>query len=139
MRQGQTAYDEFVMDHIKNARNYRVLENADRELPAVNPMCGDRMAVQISIARGRVEDAAFQCECCGISMASASMMTEWVRGRSLEETVRYARDLVGRLAGPGDAVPGAKSDMERALFAIVREYPSRARCAALPWRALEAM
>jgi nitrogen fixation NifU-like protein len=139
MRQGQTAYDEFVMDHIKNARNYRVLENADRELPAVNPMCGDRMAVQISIARGRVEDAAFQCECCGISMASASMMTEWVRGRSLEEAVRYARDLVERLAGRDDAVPGADSDMERALFAIVREYPSRARCAALPWRALEAM
>jgi nitrogen fixation NifU-like protein len=139
MRQGQTAYDEFVMDHIKNARNYRVLENADRELPAVNPMCGDRMAVQISIARGRVEDAAFQCECCGISMASASMMTEWVRGRSLEEVVRYARDLVGRLAGRDDAVPGADSDMERALFAIVHEYPSRARCAALPWRALEAM
>jgi nitrogen fixation NifU-like protein len=139
MRQGQTAYDEFVMDHIKNARNYRVLENADRELPAVNPMCGDRMAVQISIARGRVEDAAFQCECCGISMASASMMTEWVRGRSLEEAVRYARDLVERLAGRDDAAPGADSDMERALFAIVREYPSRARCAALPWRALEAM
>jgi len=139
MRQGQTAYDEFVMDHIKNARNYRVLENADRELPAVNPMCGDRMAVQISIARGRVEDAAFQCECCGISMASASMMTEWVRGRSLEEVVRYARDLVGRLAGRDDAVPGADSDMERALFAIVHEYPSRVRCAALPWRALEAM
>jgi nitrogen fixation protein NifU and related proteins len=139
MGQGQTAYDEFVMDHIKNARNYRVLENADHELPAVNPMCGDRMAVQISIARGCVEDAAFQCECCGISMASASMMTEWVRGRSLEEAVRYARDLVERLADHGDAVPGENSDMERALFAIVREYPSRARCAALPWRALEGM
>jgi nitrogen fixation NifU-like protein len=126
------------MDHIKNARNYRVLENADRELPAVNPMCGDRMAVRISIARGCVEDAAFQCECCGISMASASMMTEWVRGRSLEESVRYARDLVARLADRGEAAAG-RDEMERALFAIVREYPSRARCAALPWRALEAM
>jgi NifU-like protein involved in Fe-S cluster formation len=62
-----------------------------------------------------------------------------VRGRSLEEAVRYARDLVERLAGRDDAAPGADSDMERALFAIVREYPSRARCAALPWRALEAM
>jgi nitrogen fixation NifU-like protein len=139
MRQAKTAYDDFLMDHIKNARNYRVLESADRELPVFNPMCGDRMTVQLRIARGRVEEAAFQCECCGISMASASMMTEWVRGRSPEEAASYARDLVARLGDRDAAEPGGNDEMERALFAIVREYPSRARCAALPWGALEAM
>jgi nitrogen fixation NifU-like protein len=139
MRQGQTAYDDFVMDHIRNARNYRVLDNADRELPVANPMCGDRMTVQMRMARGRVDEAAFQCESCGISMASASMMTEWLRGRSPEEAARYARDLVARLADCGEAAPGENNEMERALFAIVREYPSRARCAALPWTALWAM
>ena len=137
MGQAKTAYDEYVMDHIKNARNYRVLEPADRDLPVVNPMCGDKMTVRLRMAGDRIGEAAFQCECCGISMASASMMTEWLRGRSREEAARYARDLVERLASRGEAAE--EPELERALFSIVREYPSRARCAALPWTALAAM
>lgn len=131
------AYDEYVMDHIKNARNYRVLERPDREVPVVNPMCGDTMTVQVHVAGGQVQEAAFQCECCGISMASASMMTEWLQGRAPEEAVRYARGLVARLAN-GDEAAG-ELELERSLFAIVRAYPSRVRCAALAWTALAAM
>ena len=139
MGQAKTAYDEYVMDHIKNARSYRVLEQADRELPVTNPMCGDKMTVQLLIEDGRVRDAAFQCECCGISMASASMMMEWLQGRLVEEAADYARGLLARLASRGEAEEGEAGELERALFSIVREHPSRARCAALPWTALGAM
>src|SRR5690349_15394665 len=98
----QAPYDDFVMDHIRNARNYRTLGEASRESTAFNPLCGDRITLQLSVAGGRIADAAYQCECCGISMASGSMMTDWVKDRSLEEAARFARDLVASVAKRGE-------------------------------------
>ena len=138
MRRGQAPYDDFVMDHIRNARNYRVLELANREKQGANPLCGDVMTVQLHIAHGRVEAAAFQCECCGISMASASMMTDWVKGREVAEVRQYVRSFSGHLANRSRAAPRGADPMERTLFATVRDFPARAGCAALPWTTLEA-
>ena len=129
-------YDHYVMDHIRNARNYRTLAGPDREKTGFNPLCGDRIMLQVRVTGGRIAEAAYQCECCGVSMASASMMTDWVRGRSAEEACRFARELVLALEGRAEpsAAPG---EMERALLATVRDFPARARCAVLPWTTLE--
>ena len=77
-------YDDIVMDHIKNARNCRVLDDADRRIEGRNPLCGDELLIFLKVADERIDDLAFQCSCCGISMASASMMTSAVKGKTVE-------------------------------------------------------
>jgi nitrogen fixation protein NifU and related proteins len=134
----QSPYDDFVMDHIRNARNFRTLSDADRDSTGFNPLCGDRVTLQLRVADGRIADAAYQCECCGVSMASASMMTEWVKGRAPAEAGRFARDLVASVTGRG-AASAEPGEIERALLATVRDFPSRAGCAVLPWTTLEAL
>jgi nitrogen fixation NifU-like protein len=131
-------YDDYIMDHIRNARNYRTLADATRDTTGFNPLCGDRITLQLRMEGGRIADAAYQCECCGVSMASSSMMTEWVKGRAPAEALQFARDLVGSVTGraPSSAAPG---EIERALLATVRDFPSRARCAVLPWTTLESL
>jgi nitrogen fixation NifU-like protein len=134
----ETPYDALIMDHIRNARNYRVLQDANHEAAGKNPMCGDDLKLQLRVERGRIEDIAFQCECCGVSMASASMMTERVRGRDVAEVRRDIREVAGRLAAEPGAVPDEADPSQRALLATVGEFPSRRRCAVLPWATLEA-
>jgi nitrogen fixation NifU-like protein len=134
----QAPYDDYIMDHIRNARNYRTLPDANRDTTGFNPLCGDRVTLQLRLAGGRIADAAYQCECCGVSMASASMMTDWVKGRTPAEAGALARDLVAAVTGRSgaSAEPG---QIERALLATVRDFPSRAGCAVLPWTTLETL
>src|ERR1044072_2496363 len=84
MSQNSALYDEVILAHIKNARNYRVIEHADRQDGGVNPLCGDSFTVYVNLDGDVIREAAFQCSCCGISMASASVMTEAVRGLTVE-------------------------------------------------------
>ncbi len=129
-------YDEVILDHIKNARNYREVPDADRRAEGVNPLCGDTFTVFLKVDAGRIRDAAFQCECCGISMASASVMTDLVRDRTLEEAaqlVREFREQVRSRAAGEDVDPG-----RQAVLSVVRATPSRGNCAVLAWHTLEA-
>ena len=82
-----TLYDEVLLDHIRNARNYHVLDDANRHGDAVSPVCGDTFTVYVRTTGDVIDEASFQCECCGISMASASIMTDWVRGRSVADAL----------------------------------------------------
>jgi nitrogen fixation NifU-like protein len=134
----ETPYEALIMDHIRNARNYRVLEDANRRAAGVNPMCGDDLKLQLRVERGRIEDIGFQCECCGISMASASMMTERVKGRDLAAVRAEIRAVTERLAAASGTVPEGDDPGQHALAATVREFPARKRCAVLPWTTLEA-
>jgi len=130
-------YDDLVMDHIKNARNYRVPEGANRQSQGANPLCGDEVTVYLKLNAGSIEEAAFQCSCCGISMASASMLTESIAGRSAEDARAHARmvvDLIRAQAAPGSV----REEWLAALLATVREFPARAGCATLPWITLDA-
>jgi nitrogen fixation protein NifU and related proteins len=132
-----TLYDDVILDHIKNARNYRALEHADRATEGVNPLCGDTFTVYVQLDGEVIRDASFQCSCCGISMASASVMTEEVKGK----TVAQARELHRRfIALLSDAAgPEAADDMgEVAVLSVVRDFPSRRNCAALAWHTLAA-
>jgi nitrogen fixation NifU-like protein len=131
-----SVYDEVILDLIKNARNYREVADADRRAEGYNPLCGDSFRVFLKIASGRIADAAFQCECCGISMASASVMTELVRDKTLEEAaamVQSFRELV-RTSGDAEGLDTGR----QAVMSVVRASPARSNCALLGWLTLEA-
>ena len=131
-------YDDILMEHIKNARNYRALDRASGSGSGANALCGDAMTVYVRVENGRIEDVAFQCECCGVSMASASIMTEAVIGSFAEEARGRLKSFIARVAGQGPAERTGDDSAEGAVVAVVRQYPVRSRCAMLPWLALEA-
>ena len=126
------------MDHIKNARNYREPPDADRRAQGVNPLCGDTLTVYLKFESGRIRDAAFQCTCCGVSMASASVMVELLRDRTLAEAGALVEEFLRFVRRPDEA-EGAQLETDRlAILSVVRASPSRANCAALAWHTLNA-
>lgn len=129
-------YDDLIMEHIKHARNYREPGRAQRRATGLNPLCGDEVTLYVGIRRGRIEDIAFQCACCGISMASASIMTELLKDRDPADARDRVRAFVAWLDGRAHpAQPGPTREQE-ALLATARKFPSRVRCASLPWTTL---
>jgi len=135
-------YQEVILDHGRKPRNFRRLEDADRAARGDNPMCGDRMELQLKLGPdGAIADAAFQGRGCAISMASASLMTETVKGKS-QDQARALGASFRTLAMTG-ACPECGADlaeeMERlAPLSGVHEFPSRVKCATLAWHTLNA-
>lgn len=134
---GADLYDELIMDHIRHARNYRVLDPADLRRSGFNPLCGDDITVYLRIEQGRIGDIAFQCTCCGISMASASIMTEMMMGRDAAGARGLLRAFAAALEGRAGGAWRDATGEQRAILATVRKFPARARCAALPWTTLD--
>jgi nitrogen fixation NifU-like protein len=132
------AYDDLIMDHIKNARNYRALADATHHADGANPLCGDELAVFLRLDGDLIADACFQCACCGISMASASIMTERVRGQPAGEVRILLADLITALTARADPASRQADPALSALLKAVHAYPVRTRCALLPWVTLEA-
>ncbi|MFC3126719.1 Fe-S cluster assembly sulfur transfer protein SufU [Pseudoroseomonas globiformis] len=133
-------YQEVILDHGRKPRNFRRLEEADRQGRGDNPMCGDRMELWVKLAPdGRLADVAFQGKGCAISMASASLMTETVRGKTQEEA-RELSDKFRSLATTGacpDCGAALEEEMERLqVLGGVSEFPSRVKCATLAWHTL---
>jgi nitrogen fixation NifU-like protein len=128
-------YQEVLLDHTRHPRNFGRLASANRTAQGYNPLCGDRVSLFLDVdADGRVRDIAFEGAGCAISTASASMMTEALKGRTLAEArelFRRFHDLVTTGAGAG------APELEKlAVFAGVREFPVRVKCATLAWHAL---
>jgi nitrogen fixation NifU-like protein len=130
-------YQATVLDHYKKPRNFRVLEGTPNVAAGHNPLCGDRVTVYMRLKDGKVEDIAFQGAGCAISTASASLMTEALKGKSLaeaEEMFEQFHDLV-----TGEQLSDAGPDLGKLeVFAGVREFPVRVKCATLPWHTLRA-
>lgn len=130
-------YDAILLDHIRNARNWRELDAPDRTAELSNPLCGDTFKVSLRLEGDIVADAAFTCECCGISMASASVMTESVRGRPIGE-VRALRSRFAQAVAAHDTDAGSDLHPDhRAVLQAVVASPARDKCALLAWQALE--
>jgi nitrogen fixation NifU-like protein len=129
-------YDDLIMDHIRNARNYRVPGGATGKGNGLNPLCGDEMTVYVRIEGGMIRDAGFQCSCCGVSMASASIMTECVIGLSPAAARTLLAGVIAAV-NAGAAGAGARPEV-LAILDTVHRHPARARCAVLPWATLEA-
>jgi nitrogen fixation protein NifU and related proteins len=129
-------YQEVILDHNRRPRNFGPLENASRTAEGHNPLCGDVISVAVRLDGDRISGVKFQGAGCAISKASASLMTEAVKGM----TVHDAKTLFGcfhdMLAGPG-LTPGADVG-KLEVFAGVREFPVRVKCATLAWHTLRA-
>ena len=132
-------YQEVILDHGRKPRNFRRLEEAALHARGDNPMCGDRIELFLDMRDGHIADAAFQGRGCAISTASASLMTETVRGKTPEEARALAarfRELAMTGACP-DCAGAMEEEMDR-LQALsgVHEFPSRVKCATLAWHTL---
>ncbi len=128
-------YQLVILDHNRAPRNYRLMEGADREAEGYNPMCGDQLKVWLKLEGDRIADVSFQGSGCAISKASASLMTTAVKGKTREEARKvfesFHRMMTGS-GGPADDLPA-----KLAVFAGVREFPMRVKCATLGWHALK--
>jgi nitrogen fixation NifU-like protein len=132
-------YQETILDHYKRPRNFGALAGAVRHAEGHNPLCGDRLDVYVELAGDRVGEIAFAGSGCAISTASASLMTEAVKGKSLAEAEHMFQEFHAMLTGDpsreAEATPGLG---KLAVFAGVREYPVRVKCATLAWHTLHA-
>jgi nitrogen fixation NifU-like protein len=132
-------YQEIILDHSKSPRNYRALEGAAFDAQGYNPLCGDQVHVWLALDGDKVKDVSFLGTGCAISKASASMMTQAVKGRSKKETealfTAFHRLVTGEAARAGDD-PEALGKL--AVFAGVSEFPVRVKCASLAWHTLKA-
>ena len=126
-------YQEVIFDHNRKPRNRRVMEQADHVAEGYNPLCGDQLTVYLQVADDVVTDASFQGHGCAISTASASLMTEAVKGRPVAEVEALFHDFHALLT----EVPPAGRDFGKLqVLAGVREFPARVKCATLAWHTL---
>jgi nitrogen fixation NifU-like protein len=135
MNQLDDLYQEILLDHYRRPRNYGPLPGADREVDGHNPLCGDRLRLRLRLDGDRLAEARFEGSGCAISTASASMMTEAVRGRPIAEVLELWARFRALVTGEGE-MPEPESMGELAALAGVRAYPMRVKCATLAWHAL---
>jgi nitrogen fixation protein NifU and related proteins len=131
-------YQEVILEHSKAPRNFRQLQNANHHAEGFNPLCGDRLTVYVDLEGDAIRDISFQGSGCAISKASASMMTQSVKGRTKREAdalFESFRRLVTGQSSPGSDQPELG---KLTVFSGVSEYPMRVKCATLAWHTLRA-
>lgn len=131
-------YQEVILDHNKNPRNFREIENADKTADGHNPLCGDALKVYLAMENDTVKDVAFKGSGCAISKASASMMTQIVKGKTREEAEVLFDEFHKMVTGELDIEIDENSLGKLKIFAGVLEFPARVKCASLSWHTLHA-
>ncbi len=130
----RTLYQEVILDHSKRPRNFRLPADSNRQAEGFNPLCGDRITLYLKLDGDRITDLAFQGSGCAISTASASLLTETLRGKTTAE----AEELFGKFH---DLVTGKAKGTDSlgklAVFSGVSEFPIRVKCATLAWHTLK--
>jgi nitrogen fixation NifU-like protein len=129
-------YREVIVDHNRSPRNFRAMDNANRTANGHNPLCGDRLTLYMNVHDGVIEDMSFQGSGCAISTASASLMTEALRGKTEAEAEQLFRKFHALITDNGDADDAALGKLT--VLAGVKQYPSRIKCAVLCWHAMNA-
>ena len=130
-------YQQTILDHNRSPRNYRKLEGATRTSEGYNPLCGDHITIYVHLEEGVIRDISFQGSGCAISKASASIMSSVVKGKTAaeaEELFRQFHALVTEESGLPTDLDGLG---KLAVFAGVREFPARVKCAILPWHTMK--
>lgn len=138
MLDARDLYQETILDHNKRPRNRYKLETANRTSEGYNPLCGDKITVYLEIADDVVREISFQGSGCAISMASASMMTERVKGKTVAEADTIFELFHSLVTCEPGAAPDTSKLGKLAAFAGVREFPIRVKCATLPWHTMRA-
>ncbi len=137
MSELEDLYREVILDHNKNPRNFAELDDADRTIEGVNPLCGDKLTLYVKLDGDRIADIGFKGTGCAISVASSSMMTERVKGATIDEGLQLF-DTVHRMLAESELDETALMELGKlAALSGVREYPSRVKCASLAWHALK--
>ena len=132
-------YQEVILDHGRKPRNFGPLPGANREAHGHNPLCGDKLDVQLKMKDGVVEDVKFEGAGCAISVASASLMTEALKGRTEAEAHALFEKFHALLTGEEVFSPEQLEELEKlAVFSGVRDYPLRVKCATLGWHTMNA-
>ena len=135
VRELRDLYQEVILEHSKKPRNYGVLDSANHKAEGYNPLCGDHYTIFVNVKDGSIAEIGFQGAGCAISKASASMMTQALKGKSAEEAEALFTRFHDLVTGKG----GSADDLGKlAVFAGVSEYPLRVKCATLAWHALRA-
>jgi len=127
-------YRDVIVDHNRAPRNFHRLEAPDHEAQGFNALCGDKLTVQLKLDGGRIADVAFEGSGCAISVASASLMTERVKGLELAAVRALHSEVHALLTGASDGDPRTLGKLE--ALRGVREYPARVKCATLAWHTL---
>lgn len=128
-------YRSVIMDHYKSPRNKGILEDNNITVDTNNPTCGDVIHLTLQVEDGVVKDARFEGEGCSISMSSASMMTQLVKGKTVEEALHYADNFSKMMLGE-DVDDDVEFDDAEALSGVAK-FPARIKCATLAWKAME--
>jgi len=129
-------YQEVILDHSKKPHNYRVMDGADREADGYNPLCGDRVRIYLKLEGDRISDVSFQGSGCAISTASASILTETLKGKTQTEADALFETFHDLVTGK-DLANGASSELGKlAVFSGVSEFPVRVKCATLAWHTM---
>ena len=131
-------YQQVILDHNKKPRNFRKLENANHTAEGFNPLCGDQLTVYLNVADDAVQEIAFEGSGCAISKAAASMMTQALKGKSREQADLLFREFHSMVTGELDAESEQNSLGNLKIFAGVRDFPVRVKCATLPWHTMQA-
>jgi nitrogen fixation NifU-like protein len=132
-------YQDVILDHHKRPRNRREMPDASAKASGHNPLCGDRVSVYVKVAGDTLEDVSFVGSGCAISQASASMMTDCLKGRTRAEAEGVAAAFQRLVTDPHATLPEGDDLVEKLeAFSGVRDFPSRVKCASLAWHALRA-
>ena len=129
-------YQEVIVDHGRRPRNFGPLPDASHQAEGFNPLCGDRLTLRLKLLDGVIADARFEGVGCAISTASASLMTEALKGLGIDEVDKLFGAFHAMLTGDGQASTSSLGKLE--VLAGVREFPSRIKCATLAWHTLQA-
>lgn len=131
-------YQEVILEHSKAPRNFKKLATANHRAEGFNPLCGDRFTVYLDLDGDKVRDASFEGSGCAISKASASMMTQSVKGKTIAEAERLFENF-HRFVTTQNHSEGDSAEMGKlAVFSGVAEFPARVKCATLAWHTLQA-
>jgi len=130
-------YQQVILDHNKKPRNFRKIEPATHTAEGHNPLCGDQLTIYLDMANDEVHDVSFEGSGCAISKASASMMTQAVKGKSKQHAEQLFKEFHSMVTGELDEdVDSELGNLQ--IFAGVKEFPVRVKCATLPWHTLHA-
>ena len=131
-------YQQVILDHNKKPRNFRRMEDANRHAEGYNPLCGDQLTVYMQLEDEVVRDVSFEGSGCAISKAAASMMTQSVKGKTKQEAETLFGEFHRMVTGELDEAAEAHHLGRLTIFAGVRDFPARVKCASLPWHTMHA-
>ncbi len=131
-------YQQVILDHNKKPRNFHKMETANRRAEGFNPLCGDQLNVYLHVEDDQVQDVSFEGSGCAISKASASMMTQAVKGKTKEEAEILFKEFHRMAIGELDEESEPNHLGKLKIFAGVRDFPARVKCATLSWHTMHA-